>query len=66
MPLYTYVCKQCGEKRKVLMKIGERAPKCSVCKGEMEKQIPLIANTHGSQGTSCSSSSCSSCSGCST
>ncbi|MGB9790781.1 FmdB family zinc ribbon protein [Thermotoga caldifontis] len=62
MPLYRYVCPNCGEEQVLLMRMNDKAPQCPKCGAGMQKQIPRVQlkNT----GSSCGNGSCSSCSSC--
>ncbi|WP_041428441.1 FmdB family zinc ribbon protein [Pseudothermotoga lettingae] len=64
MPFYRYYCEKCKKEFEFFMKMGEKAPDCPDCGGELVKQLPRIQIKGSSN--SCSSGSCSGCSGCST
>lgn len=61
MPLYVYLCQDCGEQFEKMMRFSEleQAPECPICHGQhTHKQITTFASTFsGSGGTSGSSSS---------
>ena len=43
MPLYEYVCRQCGHQFEVLVRGGE-APECPACHGqELERRLSVFA-----------------------
>lgn len=71
MPLYRFLCKNCGREELILMKIDQEPPSCSVCGGELEKQISmpslrLSAQDSVNSGSSCGSCSSRNCSSCGT
>jgi len=70
MPLYRFLCQNCGKEELLLLKMGQEPPSCPNCGGQLEKQIsvPSLKLTsersgHGEIGScgSCSSGNCASC-----
>lgn len=59
MPIYSYECKDCGEKFDMLVGIGvdEEELKCKKCNSKKVQKTPTAFNT-GSSSSSPSSSSC--------
>lgn len=62
MPLYRFLCKNCGREELILMKIDQKPPSCSVCGGALEKQISMPSLKLSTQDSMASGSSCGSCS----
>ncbi|WP_082128436.1 FmdB family zinc ribbon protein [Kosmotoga pacifica] len=76
MPIYRFICENCGKEERLLLKIGQEPPACSECNGKLVKQISRVSfkmdsgtstPTDYSSGNSscsgCSGGSCSSCGG---
>ncbi|MBN2047434.1 MAG: zinc ribbon domain-containing protein [Anaerolineaceae bacterium] len=68
MPIYEYVCKECGQnfEKRVSFAEADLIPECPVCKSEKtHKKLSLFCapGTSGGSGgcSSCSGGSCSSC-----
>ena len=63
MPLYRFLCKECGKEESLLLKYNQEPPRCKNCNGELEKQISKIASSCKGSGScsGCSGSNCSSC-----
>ncbi|WP_367358539.1 FmdB family zinc ribbon protein [Mesotoga sp.] len=59
LPLYSFVCKECGHEESLLLGMSATVPPCEKCGGILSKQITNIS----SFGSSSSSDSCGSCSG---
>ncbi|OIO74775.1 MAG: hypothetical protein AUJ85_04730 [Elusimicrobia bacterium CG1_02_37_114] len=59
MPIYSYECKDCGEKFDMLVGVGagKEELKCKKCSSKNIKRIPATFST-GSGSSSSSSSSC--------
>ncbi|MBC7329354.1 zinc ribbon domain-containing protein [bacterium] len=61
MPIYEFLCENCGHKFSTLCKVGEEVP-CPVCGGETQRLFSTFAiGSNNSSGESTSSSSCSTC-----
>ncbi len=61
MPLYEYLCRDCGERFEVLQRMGEGAeglacPKCD--RSEIEKQFSTFASASSGNGSSREASGC--------
>lgn len=71
MPIYTYICKSCGEKFDLLVGVGSEKsePRCKKCGSEdIQKQFATFGvNTSSgnkldsSKGPSCPAGNCSTC-----
>ncbi len=48
MPIYDYVCKQCGKQLELLQPINALPPECSDCDTRMKRQILFAPAVHGS------------------
>ncbi|PIU83952.1 MAG: FmdB family transcriptional regulator [Elusimicrobia bacterium CG06_land_8_20_14_3_00_38_11] len=64
MPMYTYICKDCGQSFELLVGInaGKEELKCEKCGSKNIQRTVATFNT-GSGGSSSSSSSCPTCCG---
>lgn len=60
MPVYTYVCKDCGEKFDLLIGVTSEKPKfrCKKCKSENIKRVFSEFSVGSSKGKSSSGPSC--------
>ena len=63
MPLYRFVCENCGREKNILLKLTQEAPLCPDCGGKLIKQISRVSSRCGNGGgcSSCGGGSCSSC-----
>ncbi|WP_366934700.1 MULTISPECIES: zinc ribbon domain-containing protein [unclassified Mesotoga] len=65
LPLYRFVCEDCGNEESLLLKIDSQVPPCEKCGGSLSKQITNISSFGCSSGSescgSCSGGSCSTC-----
>jgi len=65
LPLYRFVCKECGHEESLLLGMSSSVPSCERCGGTLSKQITNISSfglSSGSDGCgSCSGGSCSDC-----
>lgn len=64
MPIYEYVCKECGTEFERMVRLSEadRKPECPRCgSGETSKQLSTIASRPVAQGAGAAASSGSSC-----
>ncbi|MDP8234703.1 MAG: zinc ribbon domain-containing protein [Candidatus Saelkia tenebricola] len=61
MPMYTYICKDCGEKFDLLIGVTSEEPKlkCKKCNSENIDRLLSGFSVGGSRGRSSSGSSCS-------
>jgi len=39
MPIYEYICPNCGKKIELLQRLGEKAPLCKECRTKLNKII---------------------------
>ncbi|OIP44728.1 MAG: FmdB family transcriptional regulator [Deltaproteobacteria bacterium CG_4_10_14_3_um_filter_60_8] len=65
MPIYDFVCRQCGEKFEILV-MGRDTPSCPRCQGmDLRKQMSAFAARTGRQGgDQANGASGSACAGC--
>ena len=60
MPIYTYICNDCGERFDLLIGVTSQKPefKCEKCKSENIKRLLSTFSVGGSNDKTSSSSSC--------
>lgn len=60
MPIYEYICQDCGQKSEILIRNSEQVPQCQCGSEKMEKLLsPFAVSSHTHQSGGCSSGSCS-------
>ncbi|WP_093791410.1 FmdB family zinc ribbon protein [Sporomusa acidovorans] len=68
MPIYNFICNECGEKFEQLCRISwQGTVTCPACKQTDVKKVISLISSHGRSGgdsSECSGKSCSGCSGC--
>ena len=63
MPLYTYICKECGETFELLVGVTseKKKPECKTCKSRNIERIIgkfSVGKSQGGSGSSCPSGTC--------
>ena len=59
MPIYEYLCQDCGKKSEILIRNSEQKPECECGSQKMEKVLSAFAVNSHSQASGCASGACS-------
>ncbi len=60
MPIFEYICQDCGQKNEILLKSREQSPVCSCGSHNLKKQLSAFAVSESSSGAvgGCADGSC--------
>lgn len=58
MPIYEYVCKDCGKKSEILIRNKSEIPKCECESNNLEKVFSTFAVSEASGASGCANGSC--------